>query len=75
MNELMKDFSNASFPPETLGIMKIALDAAVASLPEPVSSVHVQSIAESILRSAKEGERDPAALQRMALIELQISPR
>ena len=66
----MKDFSNASFPPETISIMKIALDAAVASLPDPVSSAHVQSIAESILRSAKEGERDPATLQRMALIEL-----
>ena len=50
--------------------MKIALDAAVASLPEPVSSVHVQSIAESILRSTKDGERDPATLQRMALIEI-----
>ena len=71
----MKDFSNASFPPETISIMTIALDAAVASLPEPVSSVHVQSIAESILRSTKEGERDPVALQRMALIELQIAPR
>ena len=66
----MKDFSNASFPPETIGIMKDALDAAVATLPEPVSSAHVQSIAESILRTAKEGERDPATLQRMALIEL-----
>ena len=71
----MKDFSNASFPPETLDIMKNALDAAVASLPEPVSSAHVQSLAESILRTANEGERDPAALQRMALMELQISPR
>ncbi len=71
----MKDFSNASFPPETLDIMKNALDAAVASLPEPVSSAHVQSLAESILRTAKEGERDPATLQRMALMELQISPR
>jgi hypothetical protein len=71
----MKDFSNASFPPETISIMKIALDGAVASLPEPVSSVHVQSIAESILRSTKDGERDPATLQRMALLELQITPR
>jgi hypothetical protein len=71
----MKDFSNASFPPETIGIMTRALEAAVASLPEPVSSAHVQSIAESILRTANEGERDPAALQRMALIELQIAPR
>jgi hypothetical protein len=71
----MKDFPNASFPPETLSIMKNALDAAVASLPDPVSSTHVQSIAETILRTAREGERDPATLQRMALMELQISPR
>jgi hypothetical protein len=71
----MKDFSNASFPPETITLMRIALDAAVASLPEPVGTSHVQAIAESILRSAKEGERDPSALQRMALMELQISPR
>jgi hypothetical protein len=71
----MKDFSNVSFAPETIGIMTIALDAAVASLPEPVSSANVQSIAETILRTANEGERDPATLQRMALMELQISPR
>ena len=71
----MKDFSNASFPPEALDLMKIALDAAVASLPDPVSFAHVQSIAETILRTAKEGELDPATLQRMALIELQIAPR
>jgi hypothetical protein len=71
----MKDFSNASFPPETLTVMSEALDAAVASLPDPVSSAHVQSLAETILRTAKDGERDPATLQRMALMELQISPR
>lgn len=71
----MKDFSNASFPPETIDIMRDALEAAVASLPDPVSSAHVQAIAETILRTAKDGERDPATLQRMALIELQISTR
>jgi len=71
----MKDFSNASFPPETLSVMKDALDAAVASLPEPVSSAHVQSLAETILRTARDGERNPVTLQRMALMELQISPR
>jgi hypothetical protein len=71
----MKDFPNGSFSPETLSIMKNALDAAVASLPDPVSSAHVQSIAETILRTASEGEREPATLQRMALMELQISSR
>jgi hypothetical protein len=71
----MRDFSNASFAPETLDILMKAMDAAVASLPDPVSSAHVQSLAETILRSAKEGERDPLTLQRMALLELQIAPR
>ena len=69
----MKDFSNASFPPETIGIMKDAMDA--ATLPDPISSAHVKAIAEAILRTAKDGERDPATLQRMALLELQITPR
>lgn len=71
----MLDFSNASFSPETIDVMKAALEAAVASLPAPVGSAHVQAIAESILRTAKEGERDPMVLQRMALMELQISTR
>ena len=71
----MKDFPNVSFAPETIDLMADALDAAVASLPDPVSSTKVQSIAETILRTAEEGERDPATLQRMALMELQISPR
>jgi hypothetical protein len=71
----MKDFSNVSFPPETIGIMQDAMEAAIATLPDPVSSTHLRSIAETILRTAKDGERDPVTLQRMALLELQISPR
>jgi hypothetical protein len=73
--DAMKDFSNASFPPETISIMKDAMDAAVATLPDPVSLAHVNSIAETILRSAKDGERDPGILERLALLELQITPR
>lgn len=71
----MKDFANASFPPETIGLMKTAMDGAVAALPHPVSSACVQSIAETILRTAQAGETDPKTLERMALLELQISPR
>lgn len=71
----MKDFPNASFPPETIAIMTSAMDGALSTLPHPVSSTHVKSVAETILRSAQEGERDPAALTRMALLELSISPR
>jgi hypothetical protein len=46
-------------PPETIGIMKLAMDAAVGTLPEPVSSAHVQPIAESILCTAKDGKETP----------------
>ena len=58
-----------------ISIMESAMDAAVATLPEPVSSRHVQSIAESILRTAQNGETDPTVLKRMALLELQLKPR
>ena len=73
--EPMKDFSNASFPPETIEAMTIAMESALGTLPHPISSGHVQSVAETILRTAKDGERDPKVLERMALLELQISPR
>jgi hypothetical protein len=53
----LNDFSNASFPPETIGTMKDAMDAAVATLPDPVSSAHIQAIAETILRSQNWRER------------------
>ena len=56
----MKDFSGASFTQETIDAMTTALEASTATLPEPVSSAHVQLLAESILRTAKAGERDPA---------------
>jgi hypothetical protein len=52
--------------------MDQALQGAIATLPEPVSSMRVQTIAESILRSAKEGERNPQVLQTMALMEMQL---
>jgi hypothetical protein len=68
----MRDFSNASFPPETIKVMDQALQGALATLPDPVSSMRVQTIAESILRSAKEGERNPQTLQTMALMEMQL---
>jgi hypothetical protein len=55
--------------------MTSVLESSLATLPEPVSSAHVNLLAESILRTAKSGERDAVILQRMALLELQISPR
>jgi len=37
--------------------MTVAMNSALATLPHPVSSTHVQSVAETILRTAKDGER------------------
>ncbi|WFU24290.1 hypothetical protein QA649_40910 [Bradyrhizobium sp. CB1717] len=71
----MKNLSNVAFPPEVIELMTAALEAAVATLPEPVHSAHVTALAESILRTAGSGERDPATLQRIALMELQLAPR
>ena len=71
----MKDFANASFSPDAIGLMKQALDNTLRTLPHPIKSAHAQAIAETILRSVKEGERDPVALQTMALLELQLKPR
>jgi hypothetical protein len=68
----MKDFSNASFSPDLIAAMDEALAGAVATLPHPVSSTRVQHIAESILRSAKQGENNPRTLQTMALLEMQL---
>jgi hypothetical protein len=47
----------------------------VASLPEPIHSSYVQTLAEAILRAAHGGERDPIVLQRLALMELQLIQR
>jgi hypothetical protein len=69
----IKDFSNAAFSPDIILAMTGALSGAVATLPPPVPNEQIRSLAESILRSAKEGERDPVMLQTLALLELQIT--
>jgi hypothetical protein len=75
LEDLTDNFANASFAPDLIAILQNALEGAVSTLPHPVSSGHIKSIAETILRSANEGERDTNILQTMALLELQISPR
>jgi hypothetical protein len=70
----MKDFAHAAFAPDVIQLMTTALESAVATLPEPVHARHVHLLAESILRGAGAGERDVTALQRMALLELQLAP-
>jgi hypothetical protein len=69
----MKDFSHASFSPDTIGTMTAAMNTALSTLPHPLGSAKVQFVAESVLRSTQEGERDPAVLARMALLELLLT--
>jgi hypothetical protein len=71
----MKNFADAAFEPEMIEAMTAALERAVASLPEPVITSHVNLLAESILRTAQAGERDITTLERIALLELQVTPR
>jgi hypothetical protein len=68
----MRDFPNVSFSPDVIEVMSAAFEKAVATLPHPVSAKRVRDIAESILRTAEEGERDPRALQTVALMEMQL---
>ena len=71
----MKDFPDAAFAPDAVEVMAKALEASVATLPDPVTSGQVNLLAESILRTAQEGERDATTLQRMALLELTLTER
>ena len=67
--------STVVFSPEVIEIMSAALQASIESLPEPVSATQVHTLAESILRTAGRGERNIAVLERIALVELRITPR
>jgi hypothetical protein len=71
----MRDFPDAVFAPETVEVMGEALDASVSALPYPVTASQVNQLAESILRTAQTGECDTTILQRMALLELQLTQR
>jgi hypothetical protein len=71
----VENFAGAAFEPEAIEAMTTALRQAIANLPEPVSSMHVSRLAESILRTAESGERDPIVLERIALLELAITSR
>ncbi len=67
----MKIFQGTSFNPETIAIMTRALEEAVETLPYPVSSGTVQSLAKNIVDLATQGERDPQRMKLLALLALQ----
>jgi hypothetical protein len=56
------------FDPETVALLRTALDRAWDSLPKSQRAVMSQSIlAERILRAAAQGERDPEQLRASAI--------
>lgn len=68
---VMNIFHGTSFSPDTIAMMTEALRQAVETLPEPVSSGHVQALAKNIVDLTTQGERDPERLKLLALLALQ----
>lgn len=60
-------FQGSAFAPDTIAAMTKALNEAVETLPEQVSSGRVQALARNIVDLAAQGERDPQRLKELAL--------
>jgi hypothetical protein len=59
----------SAYDPETLDVMRRALDEAWASLPEDRKNKFLKiDMADRVLSRAATGERDPAKLQAAALV-------
>jgi hypothetical protein len=60
----------AVFQPDTIKLMKFALDEASTSLPNAKRTTSMKvKLASRILKAAAKGERDPIKLKRAALLE------
>jgi N-acetylglucosamine kinase-like BadF-type ATPase len=71
---MMHGHQGTSFEPEVIQLMKRALDDAVSRLPQASRTSAVQAfLAEKILKSAANGERDPINLCRFAMAETRES--
>lgn len=65
----MMNSDDGAFDPETITLMRTALEEAWASLPQAQQARTSQTLlAERILWAAKRGERDPVRLRASALI-------
>jgi hypothetical protein len=68
--------SAGSFEPEDISLLKGVLDDAFAALPPRLRVLSVQAlVAERILKSAANGERDRVRLRTVALFDLQAAAR
>lgn len=72
IEEIDRDrYGGPSFGTDTVALMTIAVDRAIATYPQPVSTEHVRKIIKCIIAVAEEGERNPERLRLKALAELQ----
>lgn len=66
----MSVFHGSSFSPDTIVVMTQAFEEAVQTLPFPVGSARVQTLAKNIVELASQGERDPERMKLLALLAL-----
>jgi hypothetical protein len=67
----MKIRQGGSFDPETITLLRTALDEAwVNLLPEQQTRTSKSHLAERILKLAAQGERDPVRLRTRAVLEV-----
>jgi hypothetical protein len=62
-----RQFGGPSFGPQSIALMSLALEDALAMLPQPVGEDRARAIAANILKAAAEGERDPVRLRTAAM--------
>lgn len=65
-------FGGPSFGPQSIALMSLALEDALAMLPQPVGDDYARAIAANILKAAAEGERDPVRLRTAAMAALDL---
>jgi hypothetical protein len=63
-------FGGPSFGEQTIFMMAIALDDALAMLPSPIENSRMRELAQKILERAADGERNPIHLRQAALGDL-----
>jgi hypothetical protein len=60
-------FGGPSFGPQTIALMSLALEEALAMLPRPADDGCARAIAAHVLKVAAEGERNPVRLRTAAM--------
>ena len=65
-------FGGPSFGPQTIDLMSLALEEALALRAQPATADCARAIAAAILKVAAAGERDPVRLRTLAMSALEL---